>query len=317
MGRNRLVLCWIWLVSCFAGGCGAEITIPVQLHGDTSWQFRAEQMTMVQEEANPHGLLLAFEEGHYQIWLESIRMAPVRDQWTHRGRAMDLAVRLRDQTGNTLAQLVEGEAPATWQQFAMLPGKRTLQVIQTTLQQQWQGDAQFADDVALMGKVLQYAIGAHDVAAERNGGLALLGPEERARSNALLATPSNSEFQQWIWLYSKKMLGTDFDHTATYAILFVRDKETMDPWYPYVPSIMPNFGSAPYAEKMEQYDFCYDTPITFKHYHIGRRCVGSYLLNHLCNDNTALQINDAYGVTKSNRCQGTKRLRRPSCEVQW
>jgi hypothetical protein len=136
------------------------------------------------------------------------------------------------------------------------------------------------------------------------------------------------EFRQVLHVYRKpaehaglRMEGNH--HTATRSEVLRRKLGSDAAWNLFMTYDFCNHGTCPEAENIQEYLVCDDTPATSEHFAVGGECSGGWLVEHLCNDDSAYQMNLAYGrFTRGelgrDHCLGKRRFTAPTrCTVQW
>lgn len=125
---------------------------------------------------------------------------------------------------------------------------------------------------------------------------------------------SGWRFRQKIELWSFKTMNPH-DHSGTIQFVYGESFDgTQQESWEYISC---NHGTCPRRKKMRQYATCDPWIWTENWYNYDAECLGWWGFSHVCNDDTALQINSAYGKWNGNDCKNTKRLNRPWCGVHW
>ena len=328
MRRPFVVLCWSMVGLCIGQGCGetGPVAAQLELPGDvvqgalrvSSWSVSSG---LVGDYLHPDGTRLAFA---------TERVAVPQGAWARPdGRNYETTARLVDACGGLIAHVSEGHprlppAPAAPCDADMRPLELLESLARALTSRDIVADLRGDLDL-LLGAIddTQYALrkirqinGGADVhsAAARHGAV-----------NALKTHVANWEFKHRIELWSQQYRRpidgkrTVNHHSGSYDIVMKRRLHSNDPWQLQEGGRNCNHGACPWTEEMQQYAVCEnDTPVTHEVFAAHSDCNGFWGLNHLCNDDTALQINQAYGrglgVTS---CKSTHRANRPWCGVQW
>jgi hypothetical protein len=115
---------------------------------------------------------------------------------------------------------------------------------------------------------------------------------------------ANKEFRQEIELFEKPVqqyiffgADTPMQHTAARIHLYSRpiDSPPETPFGYETSTDTHNHGAGPRNEKMRSYTVCRGLPVTKGYYAWKGECPGRWGREHLCNDDTALQVFNAYG----------------------
>lgn len=70
---------------------------------------------------------------------------------------------------------------------------------------------------------------------------------------------------------------------------------------------------------MKAYDVCDDTPVTYGRTVWKGECKGGWGIGdarHLCNDDTRLQIRNAYNIASNQKCEKVDHYHRPWCQTR-
>jgi hypothetical protein len=78
-----------------------------------------------------------------------------------------------------------------------------------------------------------------------------------------------------------------------------------------------NHGAGPGEEEMVHYETCSPDVEIDGWYQSANECEGWWGFVHTCNDDTAGQINNAFGIWTEHRCWGKRREVRPWCQRHW
>jgi hypothetical protein len=140
------------------------------------------------------------------------------------------------------------------------------------------------------------------------------------------------EFKQELDLYAMHSWPTKYDHSGTVTYTYRRKRGSQDPWGPpYRIDCSCNHGSCPHHyvcpnhgdKEMKLRERCKPGVVIDGWYGVDGECrgecrpIGWGKEVHLCNDDTALQINNAHGIWTGDICRGTVRGIIPSCHVHW
>jgi hypothetical protein len=143
------------------------------------------------------------------------------------------------------------------------------------------------------------------------------GAQGVSRARVFRAWRGGREYTQTLELWSQPCVEGRGDHSGTVAHLLTRRLGSQDPWTLDRSVTSCNHGTCPGDGDMRQYDRCEPAVVTEEWHMVGGECAGWWGFEHVCNDDTALQINNAFGRYSDDRCQGQRRLRRPACAAQW
>lgn len=133
------------------------------------------------------------------------------------------------------------------------------------------------------------------------------------------------ECRQRLWLFSqptKSMLkwgwNTRKHHSATIIHVECRAEGSNDPFVLEAKTVTANHGAAAGRGNMREYAFCWNFPVTVGYYIWKGECEGRWGTHHLCNDDTAYQVYNAFGEWNGGRrCLGKRRDHRPWCDKPW
>ncbi|HET6343663.1 MAG TPA: hypothetical protein VFH51_01975, partial [Myxococcota bacterium] len=143
------------------------------------------------------------------------------------------------------------------------------------------------------------------------------GAQGVSRPRVFRAWRGGYEYTQTLELWSQPCVEGRGDHSGTVAHLFKRPLGSQDPWVLDRSVTSCNHGTCPGDGDMRLYERCEPSVVTEEWHMVGGECAGWWGFEHVCNDDTALQINNAFGRHSDDRCQGQRRLRRPACVPQW
>ncbi|RYF49904.1 MAG: hypothetical protein EOO38_06885 [Cytophagaceae bacterium] len=140
--------------------------------------------------------------------------------------------------------------------------------------------------------------------------------------------PSREYRQQleiWAQPFSFAGITSGSEHSAVYALVQWRPIDSEQPWQYLREWHTHNHGARAGEGLMRLKRTCLldSMPVTKGYYIINGECDGSWLQDHVCNDDTAYQIRSAYGIwTDINDlgegiCRGRRRFNPPNCSVPW
>lgn len=125
-------------------------------------------------------------------------------------------------------------------------------------------------------------------------------------------------------LYSQNVKGrlqwgrrTKKHHTASYIEVLKRPLGSDRSWEKVASACTANHGSNPLSPCMKAYDVCDDTPVTYGRTVWKGECKGGWGIGdarHLCNDDTRLQIRNAYNIASNQKCEKVDHYHRPWCQ---